>query len=77
MEDSAGQKIFRALPYGDYTDTGKILNYEGNPKVEIGGFTVDKTTLKNDSIGFTVGSNGLSITNSDNDQFSVLSDGTI
>lgn len=77
MEDSDGQKIFRALPYGDYTDDGKTLNYDRNPKVEIGGFTVDKTTLKNDSIGFTVGSNGLSITNSNNDQFSVLSDGTI
>lgn len=78
VEDDDGQKIFRALPYGEYTKNGEDeLIYNGDPKVEIGGFTADKTTLKNENIGFRVGSTGLSITNSGKDQFSVLSDGTI
>lgn len=77
VEDSEEQKIFRALPYGDYVVNDDKITYDGNPKVDIGGFTVEKTTLKNSDIGFSVGSEGLNITNSDTDQFSVLSDGTI
>ena len=79
VEDNDGQKIFRALPYGDYTenrDTDEIT-YSWTPQVQIGGFTVDKDTLTS-TAGVSIGPEGLSVNNSsDENQFSVLTDGTV
>lgn len=38
MEDGDGQKVFRALPYGDYTEdkTNNTIKYDGKPQVQIG-----------------------------------------
>lgn len=85
VEDADGQAIFRALPNGTYTeDKTDVITYDGTPRVEIGGFTVEKTTLKNNDIGFTVGTEGLSIDNKNQDadinatnQFAVLANGSV
>jgi hypothetical protein len=78
VEDSTGQKIFRALPYGDYTEDKEAnkIDYDQKPQVQIGGFTVDKDTLTS-TAGVSIGPEGLSVNNSgDENQFSVLTDGT-
>ena len=79
MEDGDGQKVFRALPYGDYTEdkTNNTITYDDKPQVQIGGFTVNKDTLTSNA-GVSIGPEGLSVNNSKSgeNQFSVLTDGT-
>ena len=38
MEDGTGQKVFRALPYGDYTEDtySGTIKYDSKPQVQIG-----------------------------------------
>ena len=85
LEISDGEeKIFRALPYGDYkvdengkavVNTNGNIEYDGKAQVQIGGFTIDKDTLTS-TAGVSIGPEGLSVNNSSTNQFSVLTDGT-